>query len=946
MHTPAQSHRSSPRLARFVLAAVGLAATTGVSAQNQDIPSFLQWFELSWNNMERRMPDFFLAGYNATWLPPIGETLADRSVGYDPLDRFNLGTPDRPTAYGTEDDFRAVVDEFHDANSYVFVDTIMNHNGFRRADEGFHVEGGYPGFWANPPGGRDLQPNDDWGDFHNSPNPFAYLQSENPGGANYNTTQGDLVALVDIDQFSNNAFIRQPIAAGNPQNIPAGTMRNLPDPANERFYPDRNATTADIIINPRTGRMPADEFEVVYSFLPDVPGTPTTGTPVSETPSQLLARSCQWRLEIIGIDGFRLDAAKHIQREWWDSDWDPFVYNRWEHPSGVMTTPYSFGESTISNNQNYNDYIRRANGATRIGDEFGNRDALDLPGAGDMRNLLNANGFGSWQTILDSAIDNEDGFNNGTLGVNHVYSHDNGSAGDGGSPPPIPSFRAMGPTEHAWTMLRTGVGLTYHNSRGITRPQGGFWPRQGVTLAMGRDPVTEQLDDTWPTIIRIANEYARGDIDITAYSDPVVPNINDVMIFERRKLGDVASLVVGLSDSRASGFQTRNVATNFAPGTRLHELTGNAADPVVDPTGSIPDVIVVGQDQRITITVPNKVSSAGAHEKGYVAYGPAAPDAQLTISGIDGQLPDEPFFFPEYARRINDIPVVRGQTVTLSVTTTQADALDPNTDDNALFKVGQGYKDLNGNGQIDFPVGLDDLNGDGVLLFPQEQTVTGGFEQFLDVNQPLFGQPGPNGFYEQTLDASDLSEGMNYLTVRVFRHRASGDPIFRELREVFYLDNIGPEIELVDPVTQTDESSVVFNVRALDKTTVKVVRFLDLPDGSDPAALAQTANAINQSDRFDWDTTLVSVPDGVHTLTVVALEDTGTATVLEHDFTVGDPMDCPADQNQDGQVTPTDFGAWLANYNADNPIADVNGNGSVEPTDFGAWLAAFNAGCA
>lgn len=51
-----------------------------------------------------------------------------------------------------------------------------------------------------------------------------------------------------------------------------------------------------------------------------------------------------------------------------------------------------------------------------------------------------------------------------------------------------------------------------------------------------------------------------------------------------------------------------------------------------------------------------------------------------------------------------------------------------------------------------------------------------------------------------------------------------------------------------------------------------------------------------------------------------------------------------ADQNGDGLVTPTDFTAWIGNYNTNNLIADVNQDGSVTPTDFTAWISAFNLG--
>ena len=141
---------------------LALLALAGSAAGQGQYPPMLQWFELEWRDMEYRVPDFFMAGYGTTWLPPISRPLAPsfaKSPGYDPLDRFDLDG----TTYGTEDDFRALVAEFHAADAHVNVDLIMNHNGFRRADQGFHIEGGYPGFWVNPPAGRDLIPTDDWG---------------------------------------------------------------------------------------------------------------------------------------------------------------------------------------------------------------------------------------------------------------------------------------------------------------------------------------------------------------------------------------------------------------------------------------------------------------------------------------------------------------------------------------------------------------------------------------------------------------------------------------------------------------------------------------------------------------------------------------------------------------------------------------------------------------
>lgn len=54
---------------------------------------------------------------------------------------------------------------------------------------------------------------------------------------------------------------------------------------------------------------------------------------------------------------------------------------------------------------------------------------------------------------------------------------------------------------------------------------------------------------------------------------------------------------------------------------------------------------------------------------------------------------------------------------------------------------------------------------------------------------------------------------------------------------------------------------------------------------------------------------------------------------------------CLADVDADGVLSPTDFGAWLAAFNAGDLLADQNLDGEISPTDFGAWLANFNAGC-
>ncbi len=54
---------------------------------------------------------------------------------------------------------------------------------------------------------------------------------------------------------------------------------------------------------------------------------------------------------------------------------------------------------------------------------------------------------------------------------------------------------------------------------------------------------------------------------------------------------------------------------------------------------------------------------------------------------------------------------------------------------------------------------------------------------------------------------------------------------------------------------------------------------------------------------------------------------------------------CVADVNGDGMLSPADFTAWIAAFNAQSPQCDQNGDGSCTPADFTAWIANYNAGC-
>ncbi len=58
-----------------------------------------------------------------------------------------------------------------------------------------------------------------------------------------------------------------------------------------------------------------------------------------------------------------------------------------------------------------------------------------------------------------------------------------------------------------------------------------------------------------------------------------------------------------------------------------------------------------------------------------------------------------------------------------------------------------------------------------------------------------------------------------------------------------------------------------------------------------------------------------------------------------------DPCPNIADVNDDGVLSPADFSAWIAAFNAGDASADQNTDGSITPADFTAWISNYNLGC-
>jgi len=886
----AAERRCSWRIACWL--AVFLAGVVSrASAEDVSAPAILQWFEATYDTMNRRSADMFLAGYGAVYTPPPGRAdLSDFSVGYDVYDRFDLGRPGRPTLYGTENGLTQFAKTLHRFDGRLHIDAVLNHNAYSDNDyvnpqfNSFQQAGGYPGFTLqNPDGGSDpAGVPGTFGDFHDP----AY-------GGNY--LNGQLSGLLDIGHPVNLSdgfqLIRNPVAAGNPQNIPAGVtawsgrLANVPDAANARFYPDRDGPSVTYF-NPSTG-----QNETIYSFNL---ANPMAGDAAAENATGILRRNLQWLVQVVGVDSFRLDAAKHMELYALEH-MDAAVYR--SNPrlllDGSVDHVFMYGEVVPGSGQlpgeSQQDFLYRymrkdinPGAPNTIG---GNRDVLDFPLRGELSANLQSSGVSNnWNNVVNSSMDvRDDGFHNGSGGVAMVSNHDGGGAD-------------MNNVAHAYILTQPGNAIVYYNALEFGTGRTSFpVPGRGDALGNYGDTITE--------LVNIRNTHGRGD-----YRERWLEK--DYFAMERSK--SMLVLLDNRNDSGDSGYKTMD--TDFDQNTRLVELTGNAA------ANGLDQVVTVGAGGSVSVRFLHN----GGQDKGYLIYGVQNPKsaAGVVVSNSSSTLASGPIDSGDVVTtaktRIASLPVVTANTINIRVDT-QAVTLpggfrDVDADgDNAVLRVNIGV-DTNGNGYIDYTT-------PGSVVY--------GFEEFgASEKSPGFSNASGNGWYEKSINATGLPEGYNFITVRAFRHRGDGGPaVFSDFKEVVYLDRVAPPAAVVSFAPQVAIPSNPNNrdmiVRSVDGTANSMHFLVDQPANLTNSQILALVSGSNQATYYDHDflRTYNGVTSGNHVVTVVTYEPTGNFNI----------------QRFPGLLTQTNIGLGFGDMNASGAYttSDIRcsgacGNNSVE----------------
>jgi glycosidase len=641
--------------------------------------AILQWFCTDYSTILKRLPEVVQAGYGALYLPPPAKSGGGGfSTGYNPVDRFDLG--DRllmgtvKTRYGTTEELVNLVRTAKRFGLEVYCDLVTNHNDNRASWQ----MNRYP----------DLIPED----FHirsSADTGNNEINFNSAGPLSYEMLNHDLVGLSDI-------------AHENGNQTQTGTF-NLPSYAEMNMW----------------GKPWFTRHPLTPQYYPG-------GIIAKEDVREYLKRNCWYLMNVIGFDGFRIDAVKHTTPSFFmktvgqagynsnNADLLPYLYS--QKPNAMI-----FGEVLTGNNWELREYAKTG------------MQVLDFPLVFNLRSIFNGGGFGDIGSLgngfgIDAATGL--GFQNGgvdpNVGVGFVQSHDDG--------PPQSNNLA-----HAFLLTRPGSAKVYYDGNNQNPSDYSQFPRPGRFDSVGNGgAITTRMVDA-------RNRFGRGTIFNRFQS-------GDLYVYERHVNGQ-AVVLVGLND-RGDTTLTQTVTTAFAPGTELEDLSGQRPN------------VIVNASSQVTITVPaNSTPSNNNNATGYVMYAPVTAKADgnpmlVTDSTTGTSYPESTITSPS------------GTFAAGNGTTWKAATVTTNTINLAINTTSEGHE----------AVVMLNNGKNGPWYSVLTNTSEGLKDGFMTTTKQANGR-----FQLNNLDLSRLSDGLHVLKARVFNNSGTGPQLFNDFYYWFYL---------------------------------------------------------------------------------------------------------------------------------------------------------------
>ncbi|MEO7719223.1 MAG: alpha-amylase [Capsulimonas sp.] len=314
-----------------------------MSTPNGVMMQFFQWFSPNdgslWNEMAARSADLAAAGFTALWIPPTMKgSHGVNDVGYAQYDLFDLGEFDQKgairTKYGTKSELLAAIAAAHQAGLQVYSDVVFNHKDGADSQEVVWVQ--------------SIDQNDrnhvtsDWYQMH------AWTRFDFPGrGKQYSSMSWYWWCFDSIGY--------------NADTNTVGLYR----------LKDKQFSTQ---VSPEHGNydyLMADDLDMGVEFVRDE-----------------LMYWGEWYLETTGVDGFRLDACKHIRSNWFP-DWLGHLRAKYGREL------FSVGEYWSQSLDDLNKFITDTGGAMSL---------FDVPLHYTFSQASNAGNSFDMRTILDGSL--------------------------------------------------------------------------------------------------------------------------------------------------------------------------------------------------------------------------------------------------------------------------------------------------------------------------------------------------------------------------------------------------------------------------------------------------------------------------------------------------------------------------------------------------------------
>jgi glycosidase len=582
---------------------IALATLSLITSMLRGEEVILQYFNTDWREIESRVPEIAEAGYSSLWLPPPFKGASGTySVGFDTFDRFDLGDKDqmgtRPTRYGTREDLLSLIRVAHRFALKVYFDNIMAHTGGpldSETDPG-QLFPGLPGFvpedfhlgrqngnWRKF--SDSMNWNDEWQVLNRNPFGWDIAQEDwntsfdangllenndypkwrgvrHPGKTEYYldtdlpvTTRfggAPVYTFADKEPFEDTGYGPQMTGSGNGrfdwhdldgdgQHSHGEDSEPFTDTGIDPSHPNRRNTTWGF-------------GDTIYNI----------GNPVKEDVNQMIYRQVRWFVDIAKVDGFRLDAVKHVPAYFFgkldgnDKDHANWGYNgQIQEQFNVTRGHTDWGNHRDSIFQN----TLARDDALLFGEHLGSppgwppylNSGMRVANEDFLNSVSNFNGIGSNLEGYDQPGHGSIGT---STGLSYALSHDNNHM-DG-------SIRAA---VHQYMLTREGLPIVYTDGYNIEGAPS-YFPSPSYIPFLG------QYGHRWVTgPLKVRRDFVRGQ-QIPRWSD------RDFAAWEMRDkrenagMTDADGTVLLVMMARGfTGAQARPVITGFPNGARLRNYS-------------------------------------------------------------------------------------------------------------------------------------------------------------------------------------------------------------------------------------------------------------------------------------------------------------------------------------------------------------------------------------